>query len=439
MFFKNFVENFDCQNAFSGVKFFAFFSFFLLLCIDTNIKNSVLFYYLKERTMKKFSFLFLALVLVVSMAFITISCQRQGASASGASDGPVPIGTVAPISGSLSFYGIEVRDGALMALEEINAAGGLLGRQLRLVVEDDEGDAAKANSALTKLINVDKVSLVVGSVTSGATMGMTQLAQSQKVVVMAPSATNINVTNAGDYIFRACIIDPFQGVVGADFAYGTMGSRRAAVLYDAGADYNTGLAEEFSKRFVANGGQIVANEAYQSGDVDFNAQVTRIRAANPDIIFLPNYYYDLALQARQLRAQGITAPFLGGDGWDGLIDHVQEEVLNSYWTALFAADTTDPKGAAFVRAFQARFNRVPSSFAALGYDSLVLIADGVKAANSFDSTAVKDAIARTNGVYATGNIRYDSNRNPIKSLAVLEIVRRPDGTYANVFKTSVNP
>ena len=386
--------------------------------------------------MKKFSFLFLALVLVVSMAFITVSCQRQAA---GSASTEVLIGAVLPISGTISFYGIEERDGALLAIEEINAAGGLLGRQLRLVAEDDEGDAAKANQALTKLINVDKIGYVIGSATSGATMGMTQLAQSQKVVLMTPTGTNINVTTAGDYIFRACIIDPFQGVVGADFAYGTMGARRAALLYDAGADYNTGLAEEFAKRFVANGGQVVANEAYQTGDVDFNAQVTRIRAANPDIIFLPNYYYDLALQARQLRAQGITAPFLGGDGWDGLIDHVQEEVLNSFWTALFAADTTDPKGVALVRAFQSRFGRTPSSFAALAYDSMMLIADGIRAANSFDSSAVKDAIARINGSFATGNIRYDANRNPIKSLAILEIVRQPDGTYANVFKTSVNP
>jgi branched-chain amino acid transport system substrate-binding protein len=378
--------------------------------------------------MKKILVLFAIALCVATMAFAT-----------GAKDtDTVNIGAIFPLSGSVAFYGNESRDGALLAIEEINAAGGLLGKKLALLSEDDEGDAAKAVNALTKLTTRDKVSVILGSSTSGPTQAMSALAQRSRVILMSPSATNEAVTKAGDYVFRACFIDPFQGVVGADFAYGTLRSRRAAILYDAGADYNTGLAEAFRIQFLALGGQIVANEAYQSGDVDFNAQVTRIRAANPDVVYLPNYYNDVSLQAKQLRDQRVTCALIGGDGWDSLIDNAGDEALNGYWSSGFASDTTDPKGAAFVRAFQARFNRPASQFAALGYDAMVLVADGIRAAGSFDSAAVKDAIAKVNGPYVTGNIRFDANRNPIKGAAILEI-KRVSGKLANVYNTTVNP
>jgi branched-chain amino acid transport system substrate-binding protein len=182
----------------------------------------------------------------------------------------------------------------------------------------------------------------------------------------------------------------------------------------------------------------VADEAYQTGDVDFNAQVTRIRAANPDVIYLPNYYNDVALQAKQLRAQGITCALVGGDGWDGLIDNAGNEALNGYWSAGFASDTTDPKGQAFVKAYGAKFNKPASQFAALGYDTLMLVADGIKAAGSFDTTAVAAAMAKLSGSYVTGSIRFDANRNPIKGAAILEIVSS-GGKLANAYKTTVNP
>ncbi|MDR0589213.1 MAG: ABC transporter substrate-binding protein [Spirochaetaceae bacterium] len=382
--------------------------------------------------MKKLWVVILALGCAASLAF------AGGGQAGGASSDTVTIGAVFPLSGSVAFYGTESRNGALLAIDEINAAGGLLGKKLALIAEDDEGNAEKSVNAFTKLTTRDKVSFVLGSSTSGATMSMTSLAQQSKVILISPSATNTEVTKAGDYIFRACFIDPFQGVVGADFAYDTLGSRRAAILYDAGADYNTGLAEAFRNQFKAVGGQVVADEAYQSGDVDFNAQVTRIRAANPDIVYLPNYYNDVALQAKQLRAQGVTCALLGGDGWDGLIDNAGDEALNGYWSAGFAADTTDPKGQAFVKAYEAKFNSTASQFAALGYDTMMLVIDGIKAAGSFDTAAVKTAMAKINGPYVTGSIRFDANRDPIKGAAILEIVRR-DGKLANAYKTTVNP
>ena len=374
-------------------------------------------------------------VLLIAMAFFAVSMVF---ARGGSDSNTVSIGAIFPLSGAVAFYGNESRDGALLAVEEINAAGGLLGRRLALISEDDEGNAEKTVNAFTKLNSRDRVSFIVGSSTSGPTQAISTLAQMNRVVLISPSATNVDVTKAGDFIFRACFIDPFQGVVGADFAYQTLGSRRAAVLYDAGADYNTGLADSFKVQFRAIGGQIVADEAYQTGDVDFNAQVTRIRAANPDVVYLPNYYNDVSLQAKQLRDQGITCALVGGDGWDGLVDNAGDEVLNGYWSSGFAADTTDPKGVAFVRAFQARFGRTASQFAALGYDAMMLIVDGIKAANSFDSVAVKNAMAKISSSYVTGNIRFDSNRDPIKGATILEIVRR-DGALTNVYKATVNP
>ena len=375
--------------------------------------------------------IFLLTAAVFCAASLALSCTAKESDT-------VAIGAIFPLSGPVAFYGNESRDGGLLAIEEINAAGGLLGKKITLISEDDEGNAEKTVNAFTKLTNRNKVSFIFGSSTSGPTQAMTALAQRGGVILMSPSATNVDVTLAGDYIFRACFIDPFQGVVGADFAYGTLGSRRAAVLYDAGADYNTGLGEAFKNQFRALGGQVVADEAYQTGDVDFNAQVTRIRATNPDVVYLPNYYNDVSLQAKQLRDQGVTCALVGGDGWDDLINNAEDEVLNGFWSSGFASDTTDPMGMAFVQAFQARFNRPASQFSALGYDAMMLILDAIKAAGSFDTAAVKDALAEIDGVYVTGNIRFDADRNPIKSAAILEIVKQ-DGKLVNAYKTTVNP
>ena len=378
--------------------------------------------------MKKLFFVFAAFFFIASVVFAGSSRDSN----------TIYIGAIFPLSGGVAYYGAESRDGALLAMEEINAAGGLLGKNLRLILEDDEGKAEKNIDAFNRLASRSRTGIVIGSSTSGTTQAITELAQAGGVLLISPSATSINITNAGDYIFRACFIDPFQGVVGADFAYDTLHSRRAAVLYDAGADYNAGLADAFRTQFRSLGGLIVADAPYQTGDVDFGAQVTFIKAANPDVVYLPNYYNDVTLQARQLRAQGVNCALLGGDGWDNLIDRAGDEVLNGFWSSGFASDTTDPKGVVFVRAFQARFNRPASQFAALGYDTMMLVADSIKAANSFDPADVRNAMAAINGSYVTGNIRFDSNRNPIKGAAILEIVRK-DGKLANSFRSMVNP
>ena len=373
----------------------------------------------------------IAVIMALCVATLLISCRAND-------DQVIRIGAIFPLSGPVAFYGTESRDGGILAVEEINAAGGLLGKQLVLLIEDDEGRPELTINAFTRLTSRERVGFIFGSSTSGATMAISNLAQSAGVLLISPSATNPQVTLAGNFVFRACFIDPFQGVVGADFAFADMNLRRAAILFDAGADYNTGLADAFRTRFTELGGIIVADEAYQTGDVDFNAQVTRIRATNPDVVYLPNYYNDVALQAIQLRDQGVNAVLLGGDGWDGLIDNAGDEVIGGLWSSAFASDTTEPRGRAFVEAFQRRFNRQASQFAALGYDAIMMLADAIRTADSSDAAAVRDALARTNGYYVTGHIRFDANRNPIKSAAILEIARR-DGRLANVYRTTVNP
>ena len=378
--------------------------------------------------MRKIVFVLMMVCLVFSMS----SCRRQAA------DEGIPIGLIFPLSGPVSMFGNASRDGALLAIEEINAAGGILGRQLIPFSEDDQGSGEMTINAFTMLTTRHNVGLIVGSSTSGATIAVSEFAQRSGVVLISPSATNIRVTQAGNFIFRACFIDPFQGVVGAEFAFNNLGSRRAAVLYDAGADYNTDLAMAFRDHFTSLGGTIVAFEAYQTGDVDFNAQIARIRATNPDIIFLPNYVHDVSLQIRQIRGMGMNIPLLGGDGWDGVVDHIGTEALNTFWSAGFAADTTDPRGVAFVRAFEARFNRPATQFAALGYDAMMIVADAIRAAGTADPAAVRAAMERTDGYYITGRIRFDANRNPVKGAAIMEIVSR-DGRMANAYKTMVNP
>jgi branched-chain amino acid transport system substrate-binding protein len=377
----------------------------------------------------------LAFLLTAFTAFALF--DGGGGQAARAGD-PVAIGAIFPLSGQVSFYGNESHDGIILAVEELNASGGLLGRRINLISVDDEGNAAMTVPAFTRLTTMDKVSIILGSSTSGPTMAIAPLAQQSRVVLISPSATNINVTRAGNYVFRACFIDPFQGVVGAEFAFNDLGSRRAAILFDAGADYNTGLAEAFRDQFRALGGRIVADEAYQTGAVDFNAQITRIRATNPDVVYLPNYLNDVMLQAKQLRAQGVNVALVGGDGWDGLIDQAGNEILNGFWSAGFASDTTEPKGMAFAKAFQARFNRPASQFAALGYDTMMLVADAVRAAGTFDAPAVRDALAKTDAYHVTGHFRFDENRDPIKGAAILEITRR-GGVLVNEYKTTVNP
>ncbi len=361
------------------------------------------------------------------------------ASCSKAESNSVKIGGIFPLSGQVAVYGVECKNGVDLAIEEINAAGGINGKPVVLVSEDDEGNPDKTVNAFKKLSTKDGVKVVIGSLTSGCTQAITTLSQASKVVQIAPAATAPAITDAGDFIFRACFIDPFQGTVGGKFAAETLGKKRAAILYDIGNDYSVGLADNFKIAFAKAGGSIVSEESYATNDKDFNAQLTKIKNANPDVVYLPDYYGTVALIAKQLRAQGIDVPMVGADGWDGLTSNAGDEVLGGYYSNHYAVDSTEPAVKKFVESFRAKYNKDPNSFAALGYDCVYLIRDAIVAAGAEDSIAVRDALAKTDGDYVTGHLTFDEKHNPIKSAVMLELVKADDGTLKTVYNTTVNP
>ena len=272
-------------------------------------------------------------LLLVVMTVSFVGCSK-------ADSDTIKIGGVFPLSGPVAVYGIEAKNGIELAIEEINAADGVNGKMLELVGEDDEGSPEKSVNVYKKLVTKDKVEYIIGSLTSGCAAAIAPLAQAQKVLMLAPAATLTSITEAGDYVFRACFIDPFQGTVGGRFAAENLKAKKAAILYDIGNDYSIGLYENFKIAFEKAGGQVVAAESYSTGDKDFNAQLTKIKTANPDVVYLPDYYGTVALIAKQLRAQGITAPMIGADGWDGIIDNAGDEVLNGFYSNHYAAVLT---------------------------------------------------------------------------------------------------
>jgi len=373
-------------------------------------------------------------------AYVAAMLMAFSASAAKPKNGnEIKIGGIFPLSGGVAVYGVECKNGIELAIEEINKAGGVNGKQLVLISEDDEGNQDKTVNAFKKLTIKDKVTMVIGSLTSGCTMAITPLSQASKVVQIAPAATATAVTDAGDYVFRACFIDPFQGTVGGRFASENLGLKKAAILYDTGNDYSVGLTENFEAAFKKNGGSIVAKEAYSTGDKDFNAQLTKIKSAKPDVVYLPDYYGTVALIVSQLRAQGITAPIVGADGWDGLTSNAGDEVLNGYYSNHYAPDSTSPAVQKFVSAFKAKYNKEPNAFAALGYDSLYMLKDAILKAGSTNSKAVRDALKATNAEYVTGKLSFDGKRNPVKSAVMVEIVKDKQGKLTTVYKTTVNP
>lgn len=351
----------------------------------------------------------------------------------------IKIGGVAPLSGAVAVYGVECKKGIDLAVEEINAAGGINGQKIEFICEDDEGDAAKSVSAYKKLVTKDRTKLIIGSLTSGCTIAITSQAQANKVVQIAPAATAVAVTDAGNYIFRACFTDPFQGRVGGKFAAANLGAKKAAILYDIGNDYSVGLTDNFVSEFTKQGGTVVAKESYATGEKDFNAIITKVKAANPDVVYLPDYYSTVALIAKQLRAQGVTVPFIGGDGWDGLTENAGTEVLNGFYSNHYAVDSSDEAVQKYVAAFKNRYNREPTSFAALAYDSVYMLKDAILKAGTTDVAKVRDAFEATEGDYVTGHLTFDAKHNPVKSAVMLELVEGSDGKLKTVYKATVNP
>ena len=371
--------------------------------------------------------------LAVSAAVLALSGCSKNSDAD-----TIKIGGVAPLSGDVAVYGVECKNGIDLAVEEINAAGGVNGKKLAFICEDDEGDAAKSVNAYTKLVTNDGVNLIIGSLTSSCTIAITQQAQANEVVQIAPAATALAVTDAGNYIFRTCYTDPFQGRVGGKFAAVNLGAKTAAVLFDIGNDYSVGLKDNFVEEFTSRGGKIVAEESYITKDKDFNAQLTKIKSTNPEIVYLPDYYGPVSLIAKQLRAQGINAPIVGADGWDGLTGKAGDEVLGGYYSNHYAEDSTDEKVQAFVKAFNAKYSKSPNAFAALGYDSVYMLKTAIEKAGTSDSAAVRDALENINVDLVTGHIVFDAKHNPLKSAVMVKIAKNDDGSLYTAYEATVD-
>jgi branched-chain amino acid transport system substrate-binding protein len=335
----------------------------------------------------------------------------------------IKIGEFASMTGANASFGRQSHNGTQLAIDEINAAGGVLGRRLQLILEDDQSTAGQAATAVQKLIAQDKVVALLGEVASSKSLEAAPIAQRNKIPMISPASTNPKVTETGDYVFRVCFIDPFQGTVMAKYAL-SKGWKRVAVLTDVKQDYSVGLAEFFVKHFSANGGTIVRDQKYSSGDKEFRAQITSIKGANPDAVFVPGYYGEVALIGKQARLLGLNVPLLGGDGWMGesLLPVAAGALDGSFFSAHFSPDDTRPAVQAFVRSYRAKYNSAPDDMAALGYDSAMILAEAIKRAGGTDSAKLRDAIAATrNHAGITGVITLNAQRNADKSAVILTI------------------
>jgi len=362
--------------------------------------------------------LVIPLLSVLFLAVFLSSCGKKQ------EEKTVKIGVILPLTGLQSTFGQSVRKGVELALEEVNKAGGVLGKQVECIIEDDESKSDEAQTVAMKLITKDKVHLIIGEVVSSSTLAIAPLCQRYKIPLITPSATNVDVTKTGDFIFRTCFIDDFQGSALARFAIENLKSKRAAILKDVKSDYSLGLASAFANTFKEMGGEIVNEQAYTAGDTDFRTQLTSMKASNPDLIFIPGYYTEVGLIIRQARELSIKAMLLGGDGWDSpkLIEIAKADAEGTYYGTHFSPEEKEPRVQEFVSAFKKKYNEVPDALAALGYDTLRLVVDAIKRARTLDSEKIKEELAKTaNFPGVTGDITIDENRNAKKPIVILKI------------------
>lgn len=311
-----------------------------------------------------------------------------------------------------------------MAAEKINKEGGLLGKKVVVIVEDDQGKPEEAATAVKKLINQDKVIAVLGEVASSRSLAGAPICQEAKVPMITPSSTNPAVTKVGDYIFRVCFIDPFQGEVMARFTYDDLKIKRVAILRDIKNDYSVGLADYFTDDFKKLGGTIVGDESYSEGDIDFRAQLTALKGKRAEAIFVPGYYTEVGLIVRQARDLGIKIPIIGGDGWDSpkLIEIGGKALEGCYYSNHYSADDPNPLVQSFVVEFKAKYNEMPDAMAPLGYDAAMILFEAIKKAGGLDPAKIRDEIAKTTNFSGiAGKVTIDSLRNAKKPAVIIKI------------------
>jgi branched-chain amino acid transport system substrate-binding protein len=320
--------------------------------------------------------------------------------------------------GQSSFHGVE------MALDELNAAGGIHGKKVKIISMDDQSKNEEARSVITRLLSRKEIVAVIGGVASSRSLASAPVAQEAKIPFVSPSSTNPRVTEIGNYIFRVCFIDPFQGWVMAKFATENLKAKKLAILRDVKSDYSVGLADFFKKGIKDRGGEIVSDLTYQAGDIDFKAQLTQMRGTKPDAIFVPGYYTEVGLIARQARQLGITVPLLGGDGWDSskLTEIGQAAINGSYFSNHYAQDTTEPTAVAFISKYEKRFKETPDGLAGLGYDTAKILFEAMERTKDVTPEQIRAELVNTKDFAGvTGKITIDEKRDAKKSAVVVVI------------------
>ena len=385
--------------------------------------------------------------LTLALAAVTGCKPKAGsdgaANGSGAQSSELVIGAFLSLTGSKADFGIKTRQGAELAIEEANAAGGVGGRKVKLVVLDDQGTADEAGNAVTRLIDVEHASAIMGEVSSSLSLVGGRIAQRRGIPMVSPSSTNTQVTEIGNFVFRTCFIDPFQGEVMATFAKEKLNFTRVAVIKDVRNDYSIGLAKSFIETFTKNGGTIVAEESYNEGDTDFSAQLTKIKALDAQALFVPGYYTEVGNLAKNSRRLGLNVPLLGGDGWESpkLREIGGDDIVGSYYSNHFAPDNANEKSTAFIATYQKRWNEAPTALATLGYDATALIIDAMRRAQGEPTpAAIRDALESTKAFPAiTGAVTFDANRNPVKPAVVLQVTPSGDKFVAEIQPAGAAP
>lgn len=360
------------------------------------------------------------LAFLFCVSFLAISCKRTGNLDQGSE---ISIGEFASLTGQTASFGQSSHNGTLLAIEEINANGGVLGKKIRLTTEDDQSKAGEAVTVVRKLISREKIVALLGEVSSSKSLEAAPICQQEKIPMISPASTNPKVTEVGDYIFRVCFIDPFQGKVLAKYAI-KKGWKRVAILTDVKQDYSVGLSQFFGETFRQNGGEIAVEQSYSSSDKDFKAQLTAIKASQPDAILASGYYTEAGLIARQARELEVKVPIMGGDGWDSpsLVEVAGSAIEGCFFSNHFSVEDPSPKIQEFLKKYSQRFNVSPDAMSALGYDSAMILADAIKRAGTTDGPALRNAIAATqdfNGV--TGLISLNQERNADKAAVIMQI------------------
>ncbi len=356
------------------------------------------------------------------------ACGAPQTSSEPSKDGTFKLGGLAPLTGALSVYGTSTSNGVKLAIEEINANGGINGEPIDYHLLDEKGDVTEATNAYGRLVSEHQIDALIGDVTSKPSIGVAARADEDGMPMITPTGTADGITQQGKTAFRTCFTDSYQGVVMASYL-ASQGKKTVAILFDNSDDYSVALSTAFAKEAEAKGIKIVASESFVGTDTDFKAQLTKIVAANPEVLYIPAYYETDALILRQAKETGFKGLFVGGDGWDGVVGQFKDDVqlldgvLFSSHYSIYDEDETIQK---FVKSYQSKYNEDPTAFAALGYDSVYLLKQAVESAGSKDKAKVIDALAGIKFKGITGEFSFDENHNPVKTVSFIEI---RDGKY----------